>query len=106
MEEFVKQTKIDTVNKEVHGRRYNLIFGNIKDDGAWETPEKAEKLIRELLHKINVPANENDRDSLYPDNIVIKEVHRHPQNPLKFNFSGKNYQTDMINLSRKTDSWL
>lgn len=48
MEEFVKQTKIDTVNKEVHGRRYNLIFGNIKDDGAWETPEKAEKLIREL----------------------------------------------------------
>lgn len=90
LQDFVVKTKIETVNKEVHGRRYNLIFGNIKDSCAWETPEKAEKLVRELLHEINFPVNDQDTNMLHPNDIVIKEVHRLPQNPMKFNFSGFN----------------
>ena len=94
LQKFVTKTKVETINKDVHYRRYNLVFGGVNDKGAWETQAESEALVRDLIQKINFPVNEADRahfDHLWdPESIVIKEVHRLPQNPLKFNFSGKN----------------
>ena len=89
LKDFVQKTKVETINRDVHGRRYNLIFGNVRDAGAWEAVDKTEFLVRELLHKINTPVDDNDVDEWDPDTVVIKEAHRLPQNPVKFKFTKK-----------------
>ena len=89
LKNFVQKTKVETINRDVHSRRYNLVFGNVKDAGAWEAADKTEFLVRELLHKINTPVDDNDVDVWDPDTVVIKEAHRLPQNPVKFKFAEK-----------------
>ena len=86
----VSRMKINEINRDVHSRRFNLVVGNIKDDGGWEAPGTSMVKVRQFLHSINQQEFDEDGNQVYdgwnPDTIVIKEAHRLPQDPTKFSF--------------------
>ena len=90
LEKFVTQTKIDTINKDVHSRRYQLLFGNADDNGVWEKANDTEKLVKDILQKINTPVDDNDVDVWDHSSVVITKAHRLPRNPLNFDYVSEN----------------
>ena len=87
MKIYVKQAKIREINQDVHSRRFNLIVGNLPDEGAWEAQSTSMSKVRSFLRLLNDTEYTEDEgviaDNWNPDAIVIKEAHRLPQDPSK-----------------------
>ena len=90
LREEIKILKVNEINRDVHSRRFNMVFGNIEDNGGWEAQGTSIVKVREFLHSINQQEYDSDGNEIYdewnPDTVVIKEAHRLPQDPAKFHF--------------------
>ena len=99
LEEEAKKRKVEELKNAVHARRYNLVIGNLSDRRAWESRETSLKLVREFLHSINEPINDRDTDIWNPDDVIIKEAHRLPQNPDSYFKSSSQKPGDTENIA-------
>ena len=89
LREEIQKLKINETNNGVHFRRFNLICGNLLDNGGWEPQGTSIAKVREFLRSLNLPEYDDQGiqvDDWNPDAITIKEAHRLPQDPSKFNF--------------------
>lgn len=88
MKKYIKQSKIRERNHDVHSRRFNLIVGNLLDDGSWESQSLSMSKVRTFLRQLHsLEIEEDQADNWNPDAIVIKEAHRLPQDPNKLRSS-------------------
>ena len=60
----VKILKINEINRDVHSRRFNMVFGNIEDNGGWEAQGTSTAKVRELLHSINLQEYNSDGNEM------------------------------------------